>query len=506
MEKMTLELLRTSGIILLLLVMLPVSAMAVPAASPFWDSQGEISPQGNVTVLHLPHARMVHPPIAIPIHTIDAQNTSAPKTSVPLATTSTSQNIATGTTFNGLGYDSVTPPDVQVAAGPVNLMEMDNLQGEVWNKTGVPQSSPFDLSSFFKVSSSDYISDPKVFFDNISGRWFASLTDLTTSSVKVAVSLTNDSGGSFCIYNVQGSNSLILDQPIIGISDDKFVVSVNNFNKITGFFKNAQYWILNKGQMQTCSNVNYVSKTSNSLFSIHPVQSLTSTTTQYMVNTQRPSTINLFSITGVPPNTVKVSTNSLSVSSIQNPPGAIQEGTNFMLDTGDTRIQDAVWANNVLWLAHNNQCTPSSDGTPRSCLHLVQINTATKTVNQDFDYGVPGKYVFYPALRIIPSNMSLFLVTGFSSSTDYPGINVTEQLTSDPPNTLKAPVLLQKGQGPVTLTYGCYSNVCRYGDYFGAGLDPSVSNSVWVAGEYGSGVLDPTYGPAWGTQIGNFTG
>lgn len=126
------------------------------------------------------------------------------------------------------------------------------------------------------------------------------------------------------------------------------------------------------------------------------------------------------------------------------------------------------------------------------------------SIMQDFNYGVSGKYVFYPALKILPSG-NLVMAYEFSSRLTI--------LVSLLPNRLPripwihlSPTLMQQGSDYITLTYGCSSGVCRYRDY-GAGLDPSVSNGFWVAGEYGSGVLDSSgYGPSWGTQIGNFTG
>ena len=66
---------------------------------------------------------------------------------------------------------------------------------------------------------------------------------------------------------------------------------------------------------------------------------------------------------------------------------------------------------------------------------------------------------------------SLVVVYGLSSSSDYPGIQVTEQAGTGSVGSLQSPISLQKGSGPVILTYGCSGGVCRYGDYFGAGLD-----------------------------------
>jgi len=497
--------------IMLMVTQFVVFIQIIPAYATDIDVQGIISPSDKIITKELPHAKVQAEHRMIKIHKLGEPEVTSEQSPQTLATTTTTQNVATVGTIIGLAYDRVTPPDVQVAAGPVNIMEMVNLQGEIWTKSGVIQVPPFRLSNFFGTGF-DSISDPKVLFDANSQRWFASLTDITTGQVAIAVSTTSDATGSFCVYKTSSSPSVLFDQPILGVSNDKVVVSTNDYNAFTEAFLYAQYWVFNKSQMLTCSSTNFATKTVTGSSSIHPVQSLTSINTEYMVtakHTAAGSFIRIFSVNGIPTSTttISVTAKNINVSSILNPPSAVQKGTTFKLDTGDKRVQDAVWANNALWLAHNNRCVPSGDTTARACLHLIEINTSTMHVMQDFNYGIIGKYLFYPALRVIPSSGNLFLVFGLSSSTDYPGIEVTEQAAGDPINSLQSPIMLKAGVAQVTLTYGCVNNVCRYGDYFGAALDPTVSNGVWVAGEYGSGVLDPSgYGPAWGTRIGNFTG
>ena len=489
-----------------------------------WDGKGKIVPDHKASIRSLSRPATGHHDKNIPFYRIpvaipgrqgqapmSAQSVELPQT---LATVSPSQGFSTPDTIDGLGYDGVTPPDVQVAAGPQNIMEMVNLQGEVWGKDGKPQGPPFDLSSFFGTGS-DSISDPKIFYDSSSGRWFSSITDVSASTVKVAVSDTSDAVGNFCIYTLQGPSYTILDQPIIGASDDKFVISVNDFSEFTQQFQYSQYWVLNKSDMTSCSPASYVSKESSSYISIHPVQSLTGTRTEFMVSTDANSAgsrVYVFAVDGTPPNPVNVSVTTLPVSNISAPPTAAQKGTLLRLDTGDYRVQDAMWSDGMLWLAHDNACKPSGDAYTRSCLHLVEIDTGngasgSMKVVQDFDYGISGKYLFYPALRETNSG-SLFIVYGLSSGTDYPAVDVTEQASSDGRNSVEPPALLQQGNGAVSVLAGCLNiHGCRYGDYFGASIDPSDPTKVWVAGEYGSGTTDfAGLGKTWATKIGSLSG
>ncbi len=411
--------------------------------------------------------------------------------------------------FQGLGYDNVTPPDVQVAAGPSNILEMVNLEGQVWSKDGIREGPPFSLSDFFGTGSG-FISDPKVIYDGPSGRWVASLTDISSSNVLVAASTTGDAAGRFCIYNFTSSGFLIPDQPILGISSDKVSVAVNDFDPYSGQFVYSQFWIINKSQMLDCSPVSFISKTTPDYFSIHPVQNVSLEPTQYMVSTSQNSTrpeIDVFSVRGVPPGPVSVSVAREKISSDMEPPGAVQKGTNLDIDTGDTRVQDAKWQDGRLWVAFNDGCIPDGDSTLRSCVHLVSLDTHRFHVMSDFDFGIAGKYLFYPAITEMPENRNLLVVFGYSSHYDYPGIDATVGEFHGREARLESPETVKAGMGPVDLIYGCsLGHLCRYGDYFGASLDPLNHNLVWAAGEFGSGVEDPEgFGMGWSTEIANFT-
>ena len=391
------------------------------------------------------------------------------------------------------GLDETTaggyfPSDVQVAVGPNHVVEFVNVAGEIWTKMGASVSI-FSLHSFFTIGNTHSIGDPKILYDSSSGRWFASILDTSTDTVVLAVSTTSDpTVAGWHIYNMTfGSNCP--DQPILGISNDKIVLSSNDFtNNCSGVFTGAQYVILDKSQAIAGTTVSTQYSTPD-LFkiSIHPVQSLSSTSTLYMVSTDQ-STMNqvqLFSITGTVPSAV-VGTSNLAISSFQTPPAGVQPGTLSTIDTGDARILDAKWYQNKLWFSFDDGCTPMGDTQTRSCAHIVQINTLSQTITQNMELASSGYYYFYPALSV-DSLGNLAIIFGYSSSTIYPSLAVTGQAVNDPANTLEPSIIIASGS--VADTSG------RYGDYFGAASDPSASN-VWVAGEYHTGM-------PWSTFIEN---
>ncbi len=389
---------------------------------------------------------------------------------------------------NGPYTNRLTPPDVQVAVGPDHVVEMVNVLGRVSTKQGV-EVQTFPLSTFFGVPSTDFISDPKIHFDTESGRWFASITDVTIGSVLLEVSATDDPTGSWSAYRVSTITGCA-DQPLLGFSDLVVIVSANDYSSCTSgnpSYLGVQYWVVNKTDLVSGATARTMSFGPDpTLFSVHPAQSLRPTDTQFMVTTGSgpTSTLTLYSVTGVPPGLVLVTPQNLGIRSTTIPPSAPQLGSRSTLDTADNRVQDAMWADERLWLALADGCIPAGDNRVRSCVRLIEVDTANGTIAQDFDVGISGKYLFYPALRTDAAD-NLVVVFGYSSATEYPEMRVATRSVHDPPNTIGAPQVIRAGEGPEAS--GCPNNsVCRYGDYFGASQDPSDPGIVWVAGEYGT--------------------
>jgi len=412
--------------------------------------------------------------------------------------------------FEGLHFGTngpftirLTPPDVQVAVGPNHVVEMVNVLGRISTKTGV-EVRTFPLDSFFGVPSTDFISDPKIHFDSASARWFASITDVTTGSVLLEVSKSDDPTGLWNAYSVSTITGCA-DQPLLGFSNLVVIISANDFSSCTGgspSYLGVQYWVLNKTDLLSGATPRTMSYGPDpTLFSVHPVQSLRSTNTQFMVSmgSGPTSTLTLFSVTGVPPGVVLATQQNFGIRPAAIPPRAPQLGTRSTLDTADNRVQDAMWADNRLWLSLGAGCTPTGDNQVRSCVRLIEVDTANATIAQDFDIGISRKYVFYPALRT-DADGNLVVVFGYSSANDYPEMRVATRSVHDPPNTIGASQVIRVGEGPETS--GCPNNsVCRYGDYFGASHDPSEPGIVWVAGEYGTSTGWATFIAAMGETV-----
>jgi len=413
------------------------------------------------------------------------------------------------------------PPDVQIGAGSNYLVEMVNTERAVYNKTGSLVSTQ-SLSSFFNTGN-DFLSDPKVMFDSSASRWFASIIDIDNCSnirranVLLAVSSGSDPTGTWKVYNTISLGSGILpDQPIIGVSDDKVVASANIFSTSTCHpsteppFDGAQWWVFNKSDLVAgSSNPGFKSFPANAtLAAVHPVQSLSSTTTEYMVSTGygavgTTANVTLLQVNGVP-GVSNVTTSEVALhlaTAIAAPGGAIEPCPNLphgqqcvgnngclfgngycnFINTDDQRVQDAAWFHGRLWLSVNqNNGTSGVDD-----VRLIQIDTTTTPpkIRQDIEYTDGGYATFYPALQV-DAKGDLDVIFGFcclpagSNFIGYPSLGIIGQAVNDPIGSLTPATTLVQGVKDNNATAG------RYGDYFGAAVDPSNPNLVWVAGQY----------------------
>ncbi|HZY92664.1 MAG TPA: hypothetical protein VFG07_07865 [Thermoplasmata archaeon] len=436
---------------------------------------------GAMTQLLLPH----HPlptPLGAPPHP------SAGAPVFPLVVGGANGSSAGVLQHTAEGIDSsqcgCAPPDVQVAVGPTQELEMVNQEGQLFGPAGTSERT-FSLSSFFGTGSG-FISDPKVLFDSPSGHWFASILVITSSNVgltRVAASSTSDPNGTWHVYTVAMPSGTFGDQPILGVSLGAISVSGDVISLSTSAFDGAAYWLLNKTEAMNGSASVSMDQFGPDVgaASLHPVQSITPSPDLYVTMTNYGgslSYIELYDVAGVPPATVTVTRTNLSVASIQPAPSAVQPGTTDASDTGDSRVLTAVWSQGSLWLGFNVQCQLSTDSSARACVRLVEINTSLLSVQEDFDVSLQGAYLYYPAITVSASGVVAVLMGG-SSSTIYPSLLVTTRLPADAPSTLQPALWVEKGSAAQTC-----GGVCRYGDYFGGGVVPGTE-SGWFAGEYG---------------------
>jgi len=403
--------------------------------------------------------------------------------------------------LRGLG-DTVSggfePPDVQVAAGGGYVMEMVNLAERTWRTSdgAAVEVQTQDLGSFFG-SGSDRLTDPRIIYDAVSGRWFASISDVDDKSILVAVSTSGDPTASWTHTSFPAPGCA--DQPRLGLADGTIVLAADIFvSCVEGGSRpiGAALWVVNKQELLDGSKQpDFTTYGPDPNFaSFAPVQSLSPTSTEYVVSVDAPRSIvvHLFAVDGVPPAAVSVKQIATpSINRMSRPPFAAQPLTASSraqqpIDTNDDRILESVWENDRLWFSGNTACVPPGDSLIRSCARIVELSTATRTVTTDSDLSQRGAHVFYPAIRPDRSG-DLVVVYGES------GLSVEPEIVAvgrTPDGAFTNPVVIAQ-------SVSAYLGE-RYGDYFGAARDPANPDLVWVAGEAGTDVAGAR---GWATTV-----
>jgi hypothetical protein len=414
-----------------------------------------------------------------------------------------------GLSINTAGSLRRNPPDPQVAVGPNHIVEMVNLGAGFWLKSGAHLQT-VDLSQLFKTRG-DSISDPRVLYDNSTGRWFASIMDITDNSVVLSISQTSDpTTGSWTTYKLPFSGCP--DQQKIGVSKDKVIVSANVVDDncpTFGQYKGGLFIVLNKTDLlkgvNPSSHAPFVSKLIPTFFSLHPAEFVNSNESSafFMVTLGEQGlyggkTVTIYIVNGTVPN-IQIKNLTLAIQPVEQPKSADQPGQfSPAIDTEDARVQDAHWQNGHLWLTANDRCIPTGDKDSRACIRLVEINTNNYSIAQDFDISLASSHLFYPALGIDRAG-NLAVLFGYSSKilNYYPGVMIAGQSANGEAGKLENVVNITNGLSA--------NNSDRYGDYNAIAIDPTNPMSFWGVAQRIPSPLTNTGTVYWSTFIGNFT-
>jgi hypothetical protein len=385
----------------------------------------------------------------------------------------------------------------------------------------------------------DSVSDPRVLFDAVDGRWLLStvtFAPVSDAGWNLLITGTSDpdpnTGVWLCLHigtgnikNPDGSTGNFPDFPKLGFNSNKVVITGDAFSTIQhGFstsykFQGTEFVVINKSDLlggPGAVNITMFNPPQSD-FAIEPAQHLapTGTTTSdpdilYMASVDSSlsstATLNLWRVSGVPGSgTVSASKTPLGISTIAVPPNAQQPGSGVLIDTNDDSLLDAVFRDGTpgsLWVSANDACTPPGDSTTRTCARLIEvsINGPSASIAQDFDVSAgPGTYLYFPAVRtdVAGDVVAVFSGSAANSSLLSPGFaSVYTGVQKAASNALTNFSLVWPGDSVYDL------NPPRWGDYSGAGVDPG-DTSVWIAGEYATSF--PFFGALWGTAITEVT-
>src|SRR5438309_745008 len=279
---------------------------------------------------------------------------------------------------NTIAGFTLTPPDAQVAVGPNHVFEMVNVIGRIYTRAGGTVQT-FTLRSFFGVAAGYADTDPRVFYDAVSGRWFASYVsylDLAGSindrgRLHLAISQTDDPTGAWNLYFLS-YNQVLPDYEAVGVTTDKLTVSSNIFDVDSNAYFGVETLVFEKADVMagvpgpSVRLFAFARRTDR--FTVRPAQGLSSGNDQYLV-TRDGSTatiLTVIKVTGTPGagNVTEAYTSNRTMLAQNAPPASSALGGN--INSGDNRLLDAMWRNGRLWTSASAACLPAGDVMTRS--------------------------------------------------------------------------------------------------------------------------------------------
>jgi Bacterial Ig-like domain (group 2)/PKD domain len=436
-------------------------------------------------------------------------------------------SVSVLSSFQGMNYGNApgsVPPDTIAAVGPSEVIETVNTSIAIYNKIGgTPILNPTSLSTFFQsVGPIHTLSDSVVAYDELNGKFFVGVLNLSTNflgtavtadSFLYAVSNTSSpaSASDFQFYSANltgrdpaGSGSFWGDYPRIGWNANEYVATFNMFTTNSAqSYGHALVLNISTATPSTTTAVDDLVGGTNATLAPATMHGAAASDPMYFVE----ETLNsLGNFTG---NSIRVVTETNpfttpafgftdvtlpAADDYTAPPNATQKGSSNLIQTNDSRILNAEWRGNHLVAAQ--AVGVASDAQAHARWYEFDTTTTPQFV-QAGTIGVgSGANSYFPSIAIAANDV-LAMDYMESSSTEYMSVYVTGRVSSDPSNQMEPSKLAQLGQAPYT---GFDTPPNRAGDFSGITVDGD--GSFWAANEYATS--DTTQPANWGTAIAHF--
>ncbi|MFN8218589.1 MAG: hypothetical protein U0S12_00445 [Fimbriimonadales bacterium] len=418
--------------------------------------------------------------------------------SLPLGDVTSVPRGQLGPKFAGIGGTGYFPPDCDVSVGPNHIVSVVNTNWAIFTKTGTKTFQQNFANFFGSQITGGIISDPKVFYDSVSKRWFLSILNADFTALEswqlIAVSDDSDPNGNWFKYKIStkltdGGADFWLDYPNFGFNKDGLVFSGNMFGFTSGYFGvlcttvpkapmltgaavTASYFKFAGGG--TTQLTRSTDKTTDKVFGVTPASS---------------SAMQLLAFSGLA-STPSVVTAQVAVPNWGRPRASVSSGGQ-QLDALDGRLLNCFYRAGKIVSAH----TVLSNG--RNVVRWYEFRTGSWPASGQptlFQSGnvSPGasEDAWMPAINVNNAG-DIAVVYSLCSTSIAADLYVAGRKSTDAKGTMGKPIKIGTSSG-TTYTAG------RWGDYFGMEVDPVDQLTFWANGM----VVAP--GNDWTTIIQSF--
>ncbi len=420
----------------------------------------------------------------------------------------------------------VRPPDPDVAVGLNHVGVVVNVLFTVYSKTGTQLLQSTLASWFSNVCSNCSPFDPRIAFDPLENRWILIALDqadappANVSRILLSVSQTSDPTGSWWNYNLEGivnygtgPEATWADYPDVGFDSilstaspsGAIYITANQFTFGGNAFRTAALRIISKAEAYSGAALNFwtawdrTNQDGTQAFTLRAAKTYGSSGVEHLVNNQW-NTANFVTLWAVVPTYPPTAVNwtrqaTINIGAYSLPPLAPQSGCADTLDTIDARLYNAVWRNNRLYTAFAESFDWGAG--PNSNVRYLKINTSSNAAEINLSYGASGSFYFMPAITVDAAE-NIHFVFARSSTSEFANVRYTGHRNGA--GAAESSALLHAGVQCIT--------GFRWGDYFGAAVDPALPRRAWVFGQWASDEPGISAVWDWSTWVGQvmFTG
>jgi autotransporter-associated beta strand protein len=422
-------------------------------------------------------------------------------------TANTGQNFL-GTT-NTNNSSPLTPPDTMGSIGPNHFVQTVNQVVAIYTKGGALVSQVSEASFWHAVSgigaSTATSGDPRMLYDPLSQRWFASVLSGTNNgnSILIARSNTADPTKGWAGGVLTGIHNEFEDFPTLGVDANGVYVGTNNFS---GNLTGVSLYAFPKADLLATTpiftHVNANLDISFSTFGITPhgiTNSSATAGTSGIISSGAGSFGYNFGQIRITPvawagttATLGSPVNVALTGGSSAPPSAPQIGGNN-LDGDDTRLNSYAWrVGNLIYGVHGTGVNG------RTAAQWFVVNATNNTVVQNGTIADGTLSYVYPSIAANPRGDIVLGFTG-TSSAQHPGVYAVVGTPNTPFNptswTFGTPFLVQAGEE----TYVDGGNPTRWGDYSATTLDPADPGIFWTTVTRTATQLESN--AKWGSQV-----
>jgi Secretion system C-terminal sorting domain len=403
-------------------------------------------------------------------------------------------------TFDGIDDTGISPPSPDIAVGPKHIMITTASRFAVMDKCGTTLLNT-SFQAFFNLPATRNYYLPRVIYDEWENRWIMVFVgtefNLSSSALYVAHSLTPDPAGAWGYFYLPPPGFPGLkDFPGVSVTPDAVYFTWDRYNLSTFVFEGAVIGETSRtnfyGGMAAISQYFAMTNPNDGslVLAIRPAQMQTYAGIAYFVDTDWAGDdfITLWKLTGAPGASV-LTGSDVVVPAYVPPPDVAQPG-GTLIDSGDCRIQDAVYSSGQVYTVHGES------GLGRPIVRTTRTDVITLDSRQHGLYPAAGYAYAYGAIDV-DDNDQFWVALCTWGSLRFPSVDFFVGSIGEIVTEIYGPTTLVNGQDSFTQGGQPY----RWGFYTGCARDPIDDRTMWIYGPYGSDV------PAnsWTTRVGAVT-